>query len=229
MLNRSNAIDKVIYNADVTGLASKTVTVVDGNPGFLKRIIDAGQADKDVKCIVVTTPTPPAISTPTAADLAADPTLQRKYFIGEGGNDKTFSAVFYTALPTNLKKNASTTSPGDGQVFTSATKNLYYKSGTSLPFTSSNFFDTLDDVNRDLQMTRSSLGTTDTNLATINSRYVDKTKTIRLTADFANSALSSGYKAYGDRPIGIYDNGSVAYGTDKPQNASNHIPFKVIQ
>ena len=59
--------------------------------------------------------------------------------------------------------------------------------------------------------------------------YVRKNANIRLTADFANSALSQGYKNYGDRPIGIYDNGSLAYGSDKPQNASNHIPFKIIQ
>jgi hypothetical protein len=59
--------------------------------------------------------------------------------------------------------------------------------------------------------------------------YLNKNKTVRLTADFANSALSQGYKNYGDRPVGVYDNGSIAYGTDKPQNAQNHIPFKLIQ
>ena len=59
--------------------------------------------------------------------------------------------------------------------------------------------------------------------------YLNKNKTVKLTADFYNSALTQGYKNYGDRPVGVYDNGSIAYGTDKPQNAQNHIPFKLIQ
>jgi hypothetical protein len=204
------ALDKVIYNADVTGLPTKTVAVVDGNPGVLKRILDSARADPQVKCVVVTTPTPPA---PTAAELAADPTLERKYFLGEGGNNNTFSAVFYTALPTTGLyggKNTSKTSPGNGIVFTSDTKNIYFKSGRSYSHTPANLFEVVDyvkneleDTDLDLAAAKADLAATNTNLANNYVRY-----------DNNINFIATNIPGYPNRPIGRYGNGQIHWSTD---------------
>ena len=126
--DRPKVIDSVIYNADVTGIITKVVPVVDGNPGIIKRIMEAANADPQVKCVVLTVPEPSVVPSTT------DPTEQKKYWIDGAGMAK-FNAVFYTDLPLGLTmpKPKSGDATATGYPFFSATKNLYYKSGSVIP------------------------------------------------------------------------------------------------